>query len=86
MKVEKRYLLYFTARERASGRQCTGAAESGNPLGPFIDSSDAPLICQGALGGTIDASPFRDADGQLYLYYKPMPTLSASRPRSWFSA
>lgn len=66
-----RYLLYFTARERASGRQCTGVAVGESPLGPFVDLSEAPLICQRELGGTIDASPFRDADGQLYLYYKP---------------
>lgn len=71
MAHQGRYLLYFTARERASGRQCTGVAESDNPLGPFVDASDRPLICQRELGGTIDASPFRDAGGQLYLYFKP---------------
>lgn len=65
-----RWLLYFTARERASGRQCTGVAVADDPLGPFVSEADAPLVCQRALGGTIDASPFRDADGQLYLYYK----------------
>ena len=68
---EGRYLLFFTARDRASGRQCTGVAVAASPLGPFVDGGDAPLLCQEALGGTIDASPFRDADGQLYLYYKP---------------
>lgn len=65
-----RYLLYFTAREKASGRQCTGVAESADPLGPFVSTATEPLICQRDLGGTIDASPFRDADGTLYLYYK----------------
>ncbi|MBA3730740.1 MAG: family 43 glycosylhydrolase, partial [Sphingomonas sp.] len=29
-----------------------------------------PMVCQFDLGGTIDANPFRDADGKLYLYYK----------------
>lgn len=71
IRLDDRYLLYFTARERTSGRQCTGVAESDSPLGPFLDSSEAPLLCQRALGGTIDASPFRDTDGQLYLYFKP---------------
>lgn len=70
-KLDDRYLLYFTAREKASGRQCTGVATSASPMGPFRDESDAPLICQRELGGTIDASPFMDADSQLYLYYKP---------------
>lgn len=70
LKLGDRYLLFFTARERASGKQCTGVAESRDPLGPFVSKAAAPLVCQRELGGTIDASPFRDADGQLYLYYK----------------
>lgn len=65
-----RFLLFFTAREKASGRQCTGVAQSTDPLGPFTSEADEPLVCQRDLGGTIDASPFRDADGRLYLYYK----------------
>lgn len=70
LKQGDRFLLFFTARERASGRQCTGVAESADPFGPYISTAEAPLVCQRELGGTIDASPFRDADGQLYLYYK----------------
>ncbi len=70
LKLDERYLLFFTARERASGRQCTGVATSADPMGPFTSEAKAPLVCQRELGGTIDASPFRDADGQLYLYYK----------------
>ncbi len=70
MKDGSRYLLFFTAREKASGRQCTGVATSTNPLGPFTSDAAEPLVCQRDLGGTIDASPFRDADGRLYLYYK----------------
>ncbi len=70
MELDGRYLLYFTARERASGRQCTGVATSADPLGPFASEAAEPLICQRELGGTIDATPFRDEDGQLYLYYK----------------
>lgn len=70
MELEGRYLLFFTAREKASGRQCTGVAASADPLGPFTSDAAEPLICQRDLGGTIDASPFRDADGRLYLYYK----------------
>lgn len=70
LEADGRYLLFFTARERASGRQCTGVAVSADPLGPFTSDADEPLICQRTLGGTIDASPFRDADGTLYLTYK----------------
>lgn len=64
------YLLYFTARERSSGRQCIGVARASDPLGPFTSDAAEPLVCQRDLGGSIDASPFRDSDGRLFLYYK----------------
>jgi len=64
------FILYFTAKHRSSGRQCIGAATSADPRGPFVSQAAEPLVCQLDLGGTIDAAPFRDADGQLYLYYK----------------
>jgi len=70
MKVGDRWLLYYTAHDRATDLQCVGVAAAGGPRGPFVDRSTRPLICQTDLGGTIDAHPFRDADGQLYLYYK----------------
>jgi beta-xylosidase len=64
------YLLYFTAKEKKSGLQCVGVAPSADPQGPFTSEAAKPLVCQRDLGGTIDASPFRDSDGQLYLYFK----------------
>ena len=68
--VEGGYALHFTARDRTSDLQCIGAAFSVSPLGPFTSNATAPLVCQTEAGGTIDSSPFRDADGSLYLYYK----------------
>jgi beta-xylosidase len=70
MRNGERYLLYFTAKERRGGLQCVGVAEARDPLGPFTSAAAEPLICQRDIGGTIDASPFRDADGRLYLYFK----------------
>ncbi|RYY47806.1 MAG: glycoside hydrolase [Sphingomonadales bacterium] len=64
------FVLYYTARERSSGLQCIGAAFSISPKGPFVSDAPEPMVCQRDLGGTIDANPFRDADGSLYLYYK----------------
>lgn len=64
------YVLYFTARERTSGLQCVGVATSAQVLGPYTSAAPEPLVCQRDQGGTIDASPFRDRDGTLYLYYK----------------
>jgi beta-xylosidase len=68
--LDKGYVLYFSARHRKRDIQCVGAATSSDPLGPFVSTSAEPLVCQPELGGTIDAHPFRDTDGKLYLYYK----------------
>lgn len=65
-----RYLLYFTAKERRSELQCVGVAEASDPRGPFTSRATEPLVCQRETGGTIDPHAFRDADGQMYLYYK----------------
>ena len=64
------YLLYYTARSTATGRQCIGVAYSKTPDGPFVDDSAKPLICQAGEGGSIDASPWRAPDGGLHLYWK----------------
>lgn len=70
LKTQGGFVLYFTARHEASGLQCVGAATGQDPRGPFTSQATGPLVCQQELGGTIDASPFRAPDGQLYLYFK----------------
>lgn len=65
-----RYVLYYTTRDTLSDRQCVGAAVATRPEGPYTDTSERPLVCQADLGGSIDASPFRDTDGQRYLLWK----------------
>ena len=70
IRIGDRFVLYFTAPNTASNQQCIGAAVSTDPRGPYRPQGDGPIVCQTALGGTIDASPFRDADGGLYLYFK----------------
>lgn len=56
------WVLYYTTRDVASGLQCLSVASAADPIGPFTDDSDAPLICQTELGGSIDPSPYRDGD------------------------
>jgi beta-xylosidase len=68
--LDRRYLLFFTARDRRSGLQCIGRAESGSPGGPFLDPGTEPFLCQTALGGSIDASVARSPAGELYLVWK----------------
>ena len=70
IEIGGRWLLYYTAHYRKKDIQCVGVAAAADPRGPFRDISAEPLVCQADLGGTIDAHPFRDADGKLYLYYK----------------
>jgi len=61
------YVLYYTAN---GGYQCIGRALASAPQGPFVDRWREPLVCQRDEGGSIDASPFRDEDGRLYLVWK----------------
>jgi beta-xylosidase len=70
LQLNGRYLLYYTASDRRKNTQCIGVAEAADPLGPFVDTRPAPIVCQTDLGGSIDASPFRDTDGKLYLNFK----------------
>lgn len=65
-----RFVLYFTAKERATGLQCVGVGEAKSPLGPFVSAAPQPLVCQRELGGSIDPSAFRDKDGSLHLLWK----------------
>jgi beta-xylosidase len=70
LQIGERYLLYYAASYRQQNIECIGVAEAADLLGPFVDSRPAPLVCQEQLGGSIDPDAFRDADGQLYLYFK----------------
>lgn len=70
LQLGNRYLLYYTASDRRKSAQCIGVAVATDPLGPFVDNAPEPIVCQTALGGSIDADAFRDEDGKLYLYFK----------------
>lgn len=64
------FVLYLTAQDAASGRQCIGTATSTSPGGPFAPASDTALVCPVDAGGAIDAATFRDDDGSLHLLWK----------------
>ena len=53
VRIGEGYVLYFTARERASDRQCVGVATATDPRGPFVGQDSGPIVCQrrGNLGG-----------------------------------
>nr|WP_269205273.1 family 43 glycosylhydrolase [Motilibacter aurantiacus] len=68
-KVEGGYALYYTARDRASQRQCIGVSVATSPNGPFVPVGEGPLVCPAAEGGAIDAGTYAE-NGQLYLLWK----------------
>jgi len=74
LKRDNGFVLYYTARDKASGLQCIGRATSTAPEGPYVDDSTEPFICQvtapQALCGSIDPSPFVDDNGDPYLVWK----------------
>jgi beta-xylosidase len=63
-------VLYYAVRHREAGRQAISVATAADPAGPFVDASDGPLLFQADRGGSIDPSPFVDADGRPYLVWK----------------
>lgn len=70
VRIGQRWVMYYTTRAPDPEIQCIGVAVSRDPEGPYVDSSDGPLVCEEDAGGSIDAHPFVDADGQAYLYWK----------------
>ncbi len=85
------FVMYYTARDTASGFQCISHAEATAPGGPYVDATTSPFVCQvsGAqsLCGSIDPSPFVDVDGTAYLVWKSDENAAAcSRPPRLWSA
>jgi len=64
------FVMYLTAQDAASGRQCIGTATSTTPGGPFVPASETALVCPVDAGGAIDAATFRDDGGSLHLLWK----------------
>jgi len=64
------YVLWYATWHRASGRQALSVAVADRPTGPYLDASSGPAVLQEDQGGSIDPSPFVDADGQAYLVWK----------------
>lgn len=70
IQIEDQFVMYYVARDKEIDRQCIGVAVSDKAEGPYTNLSDNAFICQGDLGGSIDAYPFSDDDGKLYLFWK----------------
>lgn len=64
----QKYVVYYTARHRDNHRLCIGTATAPTATGPYLESAE-PIVCHEGFG-VIDATYFRDDDGQAYLYWK----------------
>jgi beta-xylosidase len=69
------YVMYYTGRSAiprpdGDGAQCLSVAVANQPVGPFADESDEPLVCQADLGGSIDATVAVAEDGTSHLIWK----------------
>jgi hypothetical protein len=82
-RVGPAYVLYYSARERSSGRQCISVATADRAEGPYADTSWGPLICQRDQGGSIDPSPVVAPDGGRYLLWKSDGNAAGEGTRLW---
>jgi beta-xylosidase len=70
LETDAGFVMYYTGRDVQAGKQCLAVAVADRPEGPFVDKSTEPFLCQRDLGGSIDATTFRDGDDSLYLIWK----------------
>lgn len=62
------YRLFYDAYNGGSGMECIGRATAASPLGPFVDTSSTPFLCQPDFGGSIDASVFHQDGGDVLVW------------------
>ena len=69
IQIGQKFVMYYTARDAKSDKQCIGVATADKPDGKFLDKNDKPFVCVPEEGGDIDPAPLSDG-GKLYLYWK----------------
>ncbi|HEY5252351.1 MAG TPA: family 43 glycosylhydrolase [Acidimicrobiales bacterium] len=80
------YYLFYAAWDPAVSHYCVGVAESPDPTGPYVDNSTAPVVCQPALGGSIDPDAYQDQNGNYYLAWKNNDGFSSTEPATLWSS
>ncbi len=63
-----RFVMFYATDDGRT--ECISVATATSPIGPFVDHSTGPLLCQRTLGGSIDPSPYLSASGAPYLTWK----------------
>ena len=70
LRLDGRWVMYYSTEEAASGRECIGRSVSASPTGPYVDASANPLVCQRGLGGSIDPTIVHGASDGLFVLWK----------------
>ena len=82
-----RFYLFYAAWDPSVGHYCVGVAEGTDPVGPYVDHSTEPVVCQANMGGSIDPDVYQDASGNYYLAWKNNDGLGSTSPATlWSSA
>jgi len=76
------YELWFSAIDRASGRQCIGVATATSAAGPFESTATEPVVCAPTLGGAIDPEIVVDG-GTTFLLWKNDGNCCRREVRLW---
>ena len=84
-KIGGRYVAVYPIRVRMSpARYCISVATSSSPLGPFVDRSTRPFVCDTDPAGSIDPAPYVDpTTGKAYLVWKSEGVVGSTPTRIW---
>ncbi|HUF32519.1 MAG TPA: family 43 glycosylhydrolase [Acidimicrobiales bacterium] len=83
-RIGSRFVVFYTVLAQLSPeRYCISVATSGSPLGPFVDDSTGPVVCDADPKGSIDPQPFVDTDGTPWLLWKSEGVPGSEPTRIW---
>ncbi|QGG94920.1 S-layer homology domain-containing protein [Actinomarinicola tropica] len=84
-RINGRFVAFYAVRERLDrDRFCISVATSSSPIGPFVDNTSGPLVCDADPNGSNDPFPFVDpATGAAYLIWKSEGIPGSTPTRIW---
>jgi beta-xylosidase len=80
-----RYIAFYALRQHVTPRRtCIAVATSSSPLGPFVDRTTRPVVCDSDPLGSIDPQPYVDPRTHLpYLTWKSEGQRGVTPTRLW---
>ena len=82
--IDGRWVAFYAVRVRLDvDRFCISVATAASPLGPFVDDTTGPLVCDADPHGSIDPQPFVDEDGSAWLLWKSEGVPGSVPTRIW---